>query len=368
MGVDIDTGNLKWYTEIPLNQYQEAGTTGGFATANNGVFSFFNADVGKLLGYSSETGNKLWEAEITINDFGNLQSYSGTNAYGNIYISGYDGYMHCINQQTGVGTWTTIGQLGGLEMPQPAYPFSGAATVAYGKVYATTGKAYETEPLYRGHKLYCFDAYSGQQLWNISGQQTVQAIVDGYMLATNAYDGLLYCYGKGPTAITVTAPMTSITAGSKVVIQGTILDQSPGAVGTPAISDKFMNTWMEYTYMDQPMPTNARGVEVSIDAVDPNNNFVHITTVTSDDGGHFGLTWTPPNIPGQYTLIASFAGSESYYSSLAETTAIVVVAPAATSAPIAAQNPPYEMYTLGVGVAVIIAIAIAVALILRKRP
>jgi len=152
------------------------------------------------------------------------------------------------------------------------------------------------------------------------------------------------------------------------VIQGTVTDQTPEFEGTAAISDQWMTPWMEYLAMDQPYPSSATGVPVSIDAIDPNNNFVHLGDATSDNTGAYSYIWAPPAIPGQYRIIATFCGSNSYYSSSGETAAFVVDAPAATSAPVMLQNPPYEMYTIGSAVAVIIAIAIAVLLILRKRP
>ncbi len=53
--------------------------------------------------------------------------------------------------------------------------------------------------------------------------------------------------------------------------------------------------------MQQAMPSNAKGVEVTLDTVDPNGNFVHIGTVTSDISGKFSYMWTP-EVPGKYTV------------------------------------------------------------------
>jgi hypothetical protein len=156
-----------------------------------------------------------------------------------------------------------------------------------------------------------------------------------------------------------------------MVIQGTVLDQSPGAPGTPAISDNDMTQWMEYLYMQQPLPTNAVGVPVSIDAIDPNNNNVHLGDATSDASGHYAFAWETPNIPGQYTIIAHFTGSKSYFGSSAEaTTYVSEVAPTPSPAPVATL-PPTDMYIAAGVIAIIIAIAIVGALILisvRKRP
>jgi hypothetical protein len=126
---------------------------------------------------------------------------------------------------------------------------------------------------------------------------------------------------------------------------------------------------MEYVYMQQVCPTNVTGVDVTLDAVDPNNNFVHLGTATSDMSGTFGYAWTPPDVPGKYTIIATFAGSESYYSSYAETYTFVSEAPPTpTPAPAAQPLPPIETYFVVATVAIIIAIAIVGILLLRKRP
>ena len=121
--------------------------------------------------------------------------------------------------------------------------------------------------------------------------------------------------------------------------------------------------------MDTPIPMHAKGVEVSLDTVDPNGNFVHIGTVTSDSSGLFSSTWAP-EVPGKYTVIATFAGSESYWASYAETAVSVVEAPASSSASASETTlslPPTEMYIATATVAIIIAIAIVGILILKKR-
>jgi hypothetical protein len=134
-----------------------------------------------------------------------------------------------------------------------------------------------------------------------------------------------------------------------------------------------MQAWMEYLYEQQAMPTNAKGVEVTIYAIDPNNNYIPIGTATSDTSGLYSFAWSTPKVPGKYTIIATFPGSKSYYASFAETAMVVSEAPTATPTP--TQGPTTQpdntglyMLVSGVGIAIIIAIAIATLLILRKRP
>jgi hypothetical protein len=118
--------------------------------------------------------------------------------------------------------------------------------------------------------------------------------------------------------------------------------------------------------MQKGRPSNTTGVSVTISVVDANGNFRTIGTPTSDSNGMFTFTWTP-DIQGSYTVIASFAGSQSYYPSHAETSfAVSAAAPTASPIPVAAQ-PPTEMYFAASTVAIIIAIALATILILRKK-
>jgi hypothetical protein len=84
----------------------------------------------------------------------------------------------------------------------------------------------------------------------------------------------------------------------------------------------------------------------------------------------FTFTWTP-DITGDFTVVANFAGSESYYPSSAETSFTV-----GNPAPTASPNPTVSLAStqtdiLGIGIAIIIAIAIVgvvMLLAIRKRP
>jgi hypothetical protein len=285
-----------------------------------------------------------------------------------VYDMGYDGYVHAYDTKTGKELWKYFSG-NSTYTPYGHWPFyHGTPVVADGKVFASTGEHSPTMPLLSGESLHVINATTGEGVWNMSGWLTPLAVADGVLLAFNAYDNRLYAFGKGKTATTISASPTVSTEGSSVLIQGTVTDQSPGAKGTSAISDKSMSPWMEYLYRQKPRPTDATGVEVTLDAVDPNGNFVHIGTVTSDTSGTYSYMFTP-EVPGKYTVIATFAGSESYWPSYTETAIGVDEAPAAPAAPEpAAPLPPYEMYTIGAAIAIIIAVAIVGLMILRKKP
>ena len=132
-----------------------------------------------------------------------------------------------------------------------------------------------------------------------------------------------------------------------------------------------MANWMEYIYEQQPMPTNATGVTVNLDIIDANGNYRNIGSATTDLSGKFSYAWKP-DITGKYTIIASFAGSNSYGSSFAESAFQVDQAPQATptSEPLT-EKPMTDTYVLGTGIAIIAAIAIVgaiLAMLVKKRP
>ena len=130
-----------------------------------------------------------------------------------------------------------------------------------------------------------------------------------------------------------------------------------------------MEAWMEYAYQQQIKPADATGVEVSISVLDPNDNTYEVGTATSDASGSFKLMFTP-EVPGEYTVIATFVGSESYYGSYAETFIGVEDAPAATPAPSPTPAQMTDTYVMGFGIALLISVIIGFALLfllLRKR-
>jgi hypothetical protein len=207
--------------------------------------------------------------------------------------------------------------------------------------------------------------------------------VNGYGVVWNAYDNFVYCIGKGPSATTVTA---TPGVGNALTIRGQITDQSPGALavstklgygsnGVPCISDADQEAFMEYLYEQQVMPTNATGVPVSIYAIDPNGNYIHLGDVTSDVNGFYSLGVNADTLSagsGLYKIIARFAGSNSYGASNAECAIQIAPEPttAPTAAPISLTSTQSEILDIGIAIVVVIIVigVILAALTLRKRP
>jgi hypothetical protein len=293
-----------------------------------------------------------------------------------IFATGYTG-VWAINETTGAVAW---------HYADPAIPFETPYTsnmsstytvqdirVIGGLLYVSNNEHTPSQPAQRGWGMICLDAMTGEFQWKLSGAR-LQAgpAADGYMTTQSNYDGIMYVLGKSKSSTTVSAPQTSVAKGGSVVITGSVLDQAPASAGTPCVSDASMSTWMDYLHFQLPIDgiyhnITITGVPVSIDAVDPNGNFVHIADVTSSMSGAYSYVWEPEMV-GKYTITATFMGSNAYGSSYAETAVGVVEAPVtSTPAPTTVAMPPFELYIAGSTIAIIAVILVAV-LLLRKRP
>jgi len=314
------------------------GMIGPFVDPEDGVFFFSEEMTLRRWGFSLETGEMLWgptEPEAAMNFYGMME-----NVYdGKLFSYGYGGELVAYNITTGEVLWTYTARQEGFESPYGNYPLF-LDVIADGKLYMYSTEHSPTQPLWRGSYLRCINATDGEELWKINHWEGAispaageniggAAIADGYLVGLNFYDNRIYCYGKGPSETTVEAPLTAVTVGSSVTITGTVTDQSPGASGTPAISDEDMTEWIEYLYMQQAMPEDAQGVKVKLTAIDPNGNYQDIGYATTDIGGNFGKSWQPP-VSGEYFIMAEFEGSASYGSSF--DTAYFTVDPAPSAA------------------------------------
>lgn len=361
------------------------------------VIIFLDKETFQFSGYNMDNGEKLWETTPTddMSDFSYFDvthaATFSTVAYGRLYNSGFGGVLYCYDTTNGKLLWTYgnggegNSTFGGLSTPWGRYPLF-IASIADGKVFLFSGEHSPNTPLYKGLMVRGVNATTGEELWTLLGSmgyppRSYYPVAEGFVLYHNIYDGQIYCIGKGPSAMTLEAPMTAVTLGSSLVIRGTVTDTAAGTEqdaiarrfpnGVPAMSDESMGSWMEYVYMQKPKPTDITGVEVVLSVVDANNNNREIGRATSDSDGFFSLAWQP-DIEGKYTVYASFAGSESYWPSHAVTALVVDPAPAPAESPEYPQPVDNTMTVVGVGVALLAAIAIVgvvlAMLLMKKRP
>jgi hypothetical protein len=292
--------------------------------------------------------------------------YQRDIAYGKAYTTGYTGAVRAYDIETGALAWQFDFRPAGFETVYGVYPTYNGFTVADNKLFVTNDEHSPDGVLWRGSRLYAINTDNGEEVWSIAGMFRHQVIADGILTALNSYDGQVYAFGRGPSATTVSAPDIAIEVGQLCTLTGTVTDQTPSIKDTPAIADEDMSEWMEYLFMQKPIPGDAKGVPVSIDTIDPNGNFIHIGDTTSDMSGTYGFTWTP-EVPGLYQLMATFAGSESYGSSYATTYLTAVDAPLPDPTPAPTPAPMTDTYIAGSTVAIVAAIAVVAFLLLRKK-
>ena len=424
MGLALSTVSYTPYTYFAVNLNASRGAVGsilwmktydpaaGNLTTFQGGYGFADRvflesykDTGQWVGYSMDTGVKIWGPTISQTDINPLDYYgnqfSGAAiaqvAYGNVYTSEFGGILYCFDAKTGDLKWT-YGNGGegnttnaGYYSPRGNYP-TFVAAIGNGIVYLETTEHTVTTPIYKGALTRAVNATDGTEIWTLSAYTgggssgSAYAIADGYTTFFNGYDNQIYVLGRGVSATTVSAPDLSATFGTSVVIKGTVTDTSSGTTqdqqaarfpnGVACASDASMTDWMGYMYQQRPLPTNFTGVEVSIDVIDSNGNYRTIGTATTDSSGTYRLTWTP-DIPGDYTVIATFAGTNGYWSSYAEDGFTVMEEPAATAAPTATPTSVADMYFVpaiaGLFVAIIVVGAVVIlmlrkTLMLRKLP
>lgn len=340
-------------------------------------------------GVSLETGKLIWgpsKPQYYLDIYEGTQLTSHFIAYGKLYASGVSGILYCYDVKTGELLWTYEAQDPYTEMLWNNNWWLGITFISDGKVYVGSAEHSPNQPLPRGAPFACVNATDGTLLWRINGifRQTgwggLAIIGDSVIATMDTYDQRVYAIGKGPSSMTLNAPLSGVKLGDSVTLCGTIIDNSPGTAsdqiklrfsnGVPVVSDESMNDWMLYVYKQFARPLNATGVPIELYVLDSNENYRSIGTTVSDANGFFSFSWEP-DIEGSYTVYASFEGSNSYWPSRA-VAAFTVDPAAATPAPQPTQAPSLaDQYILpgiiGIIITIIVCFAIAILLLRKKQ-
>ncbi len=317
------------------------------------VFTVVYVDTRQHWGFSTETGEYIWGPTEPQNYLEVYQEAMAIIADGRYLCGTTSGTIYSYDVATGELQWTYNAtdpfhtNPVGINFPLRAP----AALVVDGKLYGGYGEHSPNNPQPRGTTFFCLDLETGKEIWsqymNVASYSYTPLIGDSIIATLDSHDNRIYAIGKGPTATVVSASPKTSVQGDSVLVEGRVTDISPGTEeyaltarfpdGVPAVSDASMSEWMRYVYNQFPRPTNATGVEVVISVLDPNNNSYEVGRTTSDASGFFKVAFTPP-VPGEYTVTASFAGSNSYWPSQTETAIAVSEEPAAK--PITTSTPP----------------------------
>lgn len=385
-------GSLVWMKDFPAPAGNITRQFGPL-DAESRVFFMSDKETMQWSGYDLDTGNRLWGPIGNTRDFNYYPtigsggvSQIGFTAYGKMYTSGYGGEVFCYESKTGALLWKYNNTNSGMETPWGLYPvFIGA--LVNGKIYVYTGEHSPNSPTYKGSRVRCLNATTGEEIWTMLSWASVGGfadqgfpVADGMMAYLNAYDMQVYGIGKGPSATTVTVQNNVLPHGSSVLITGTVIDTATGTKqkeqaarfpnGVPAVSDESMGPWMEYVYMQKSRPMDTKGVPITLGVLDANGNYREIGTTISDSDGFYSFDWKP-DIEGKYTVYASFAGSESYWPSHAVTAFKVDPAPATptpTEAPITSMTDQYFVPAVAGIIVTIVIVGVSIIIVLRKRP
>ncbi|MGA2523475.1 MAG: PQQ-binding-like beta-propeller repeat protein [Candidatus Bathyarchaeia archaeon] len=394
-------GNVLWTNTITPpagNITVEPGPADITANGGKGVFTEGYKETTQWVGYSMATGQKLWGPTApmaSLDYYGNpaIPIIGGVVANGILYSTGYAGILYAWDVTTGNLLWTwgngpegsTNSSYAGFNTPFGVYPMQINA-IGDGVVYMVTTEHTIETPLFKGGVNVAINATTGQEIWSLSGYTgefftTSYAMADGYNTWFNGYDNSIYVVGRGPSQTTVSAPNVATTVGVPVVIRGSVVDIAAGTQGTqqkgdfpngvPCASDASMQAWMGYVYQQQGMPANFTGVKVQIAVLDSNGNHYPVGTVTTDASGMYTLSYTP-TIAGNFTVFATFAGTNGYWPSSAETS-FVATGAHATEAPTAtpltgvASESTVEYVGIAIIIVIIIIGAVLALLMMRKH-
>jgi hypothetical protein len=361
----------------------------------DGVIVVAARELTKFYGFSTNNGDFLWETDpqdsldtdAYLNWYGIPRERPVTITDDKLISTGIGGLVYAYDIKTGELLWEykAVDPYSEILFGNNWWLFP--LFVTDGKIYLGHVEHSPNNPRPRGAPFISLDLENGTEVFRSNGlfRQSLwggRAIIgDSVILTQDTYDQRVYAVGKGPSAITVEAPSAGLAMGSSVVIRGRVTDVSPGTKGAdltlrfpngvPAVSDASMSDWMLYVYKQFPRPTNVTGVEVTLAVVDANNNSREIGRTTSDVNGFFTFNWKP-DIEGQYTVYASFAGSKSYWPSYTETSFAIDPAAAAPAPTQTTQTQSIaDLYfvpaIIGLFIAIIV-VGLMIILVLRKRP
>ena len=354
LNLDASKGNIgaelfrnTWNAPASWVEGSESVSWAG-TSIEEGVFVVWSKESIRYWGFSTETGEHLWTTEPQYYlDF--LVATGTSIVYDHLYSVGIAGIVYAYNLTTGELDWK-------YEAEDPYQEFlwgnnwwSAILFITDGKLYLGHSEHSPIDPKPRGAPFYCLNATDGSLIWRADGlfRQSnwggTAVIGDSIIATQDTYDQRVYAIGKGPSELTVSIQTNVVQKGSSVLIDGTVMDVSPGtkntdlqlrfSKGVPAVSDESMSDWMLYVYKQFPRPENVEGVKVFLKIQDPNGDW-YSTYVTADSNGRFSYMWTPA-IVGEYKVTAMFEGSASYFPS--QDTATFGVDQAPDEAPSAAE-------------------------------
>jgi outer membrane protein assembly factor BamB len=393
-GYDTKTGTMLFERNISLTPFA-ADNLDNYGNVGNGLFTTVIKETGQVSAYSVTTGQQVWTTTLKGENNAPINPYDAlggikANIYGdNFLIFGFGGDLWDLNMTNGDLLWytntTQLSGSAGFNTPYGVWPIWVQTGIGGGGGIEFIEEGHEyAPPLFIGAQLLALNTTTGKLVWSIDSfdVDSNPELAYGIMTTLNAYDNQIYAYGRGPSKTTVSAPNVGVTTGTPVTITGTITDVSAGASqeavaanypnGLPCVSDASMSQFMESAYMQQPLPSNITGVPVTLNVLDSNHNYRTIGTTTTNYLGDYSLTWTP-DITGNFTVYATFAGTNGYYGSTASTafyagSQATPTPPTATPQTGLASNTTVEYGIVAIIIVIVVIGALTMMMLSRKRP
>ena len=370
-------GDLLFSNNWQTNDWIEGNVTvvAGARSLEDGVFTVRAKEIRGYYGFSTDNGEYLWgptEPREYLEVFlGGFSGESGIIAYGKLFLGTMGGVLYCHDAKSGRLEWT-------YEMTDPNMEILWSNYWPIEFAFATDGKVYlfHTEhsainPRLRGAPFVALDVETGNEVFRVDGlvRTTIwggdPVIGDSIIAVCNTYDNRIFAIGKGPSSTTVTAANKISKRGESVLLEGSVLDISAGTEdpdivarypnGVPAIADEDMGEWMKHVYNQFPLTIDLTGVQVKLEAIDSNGGYEFLGTATTDMYGNYGFTFKP-EAEGQYMVIATFEGSNSYWGSTS-TTYLAVDQAGTPGTPIEPEGA--SEFAISTEVAIIAAVAVA---------
>jgi hypothetical protein len=356
----------------------------------------WNGDTLRYWAYSYATGEELWKSddfdmeggfggESYLNQYTGTSSTTGRTIGPNRYQTGVSGIVYCYNATNGL-IWTYHATDPYSEILWANDWWLGTPFEIADKIYFGHLEHSPIDPMPRGAPFICLNATTGEELWRVNGMYRQSGwggqplLGSGVILTQDTYDQRTYCIGKGPTSTTVVAPDVAVPSGATAIVRGTVMDVSPGCsdvrvqlrfpYGVPAICDANMSEWMLYVYKQFARP-DAVGVNVTLTVLDSDGQVVDSAVVATDSRGCFSYEIVP-EVAGEYSVKASFEGSNSYYGSFAVSSPFVVEAAAEptaepTATPVSVADLYFVPAVAGIVVALVVVGVLLTLLLLKKR-
>jgi hypothetical protein len=243
-------------------------------------------------------------------DIRSVYGLSISIAYGKLFnVLRFAGRVECYDVKTGKLLWTyeaedpySSSEAWQKEFGGEMWPIR-ILFITDGKIYIGHSEHSPNSPLPRGAPFICLDVETGEEIFRVNGLLRQidwggRAVIGDSIIATmDTYDQRVYAIGKGPSTTTVSATPKVVANGQSIVIEGTVMDVSPGTRdsgiamrfpnGVPVVADENMSEWMLYVYKQFSRPANVKGVWVTFDVIGHDGKWEHVGGTTTDYSGMF---------------------------------------------------------------------------------